>query len=230
MPVALLRELHALQNNGVSSQIAARYNDFKSFASRGEEDWFSEICFCLTTANSSAEMGIRVQEALGFNGFYNMPQQKLARRLKGLGYRFYNKRAEYIVQARKHFGIKEKLNCIEDGDGAGVSGTGSYGSGSETASDRAKRSYLVENVKGFGLKEASHFLRNTGHDNCAILDRHILRIMNEHGLITKLPNSLSQKNYLEFESVLDGLAKRAGMSHSLLDLYLWYMRTGKVLK
>lgn len=206
----LLGQLKELQSNGISGSIKSRYNDFKSFAQKPEEDWFSELCFCLTTANSSAEMGIRVQNALGFEGFYELPQKQLVRRLKSLGYRFYNKRAEYIVEARKHFGIREKLR--------------------EFGTDRQKRNYLFENIKGFGLKEASHFLRNTGHDNCAILDRHVLRVMHEHNLIPKLPKAVTGRNYFAIESVLDKFAGRAGMNHSLLDLYLWYMETGKVLK
>ena len=210
MSNALLFELRALQTNGISKSIKERYNEFKSFAGKSEEDWFSELCFCLTTANSSAMMGLKVQDALGFDGFYNLPQKKLTRELKSLGYRFYNKRAEYIVGARRHFGIKEKLQEFEN--------------------DREKRNYLFENVKGYGLKESSHFLRNTGHDNCAILDRHIIRLMHEHALISTLPKTITERNYLQIESALDNFAQKAKMNHSLLDLYLWYMKTGKVLK
>ncbi len=203
-------QLRALQNNSVAAQVNSRYADFKSFVKRPEEDWFSELCFCLTTANSSAMMGLKVQGALGFEGFYELPQKKLTARLKSLGYRFYNKRAQYIVGARRHFGIKEKLQ--EFGD------------------DRAKRDYLHENVKGYGLKEASHFLRNTGHDNCAILDRHIIRLLHEHGMIPQVPDAITEKNYFGIEQVLDKFASEAKMNHSMLDLYLWYMKTGKVLK
>ncbi len=210
MQDALLSELNKLRGSGVSDEILSRHKDFKSFSGKGEEDWFSELCFCLTTANSSALMGLKVQNALGFEGFYRLPKKELTKKLKSLGYRFYNKRAEYIAEARKHFGIKNKLR--------------------EFAADREKRDYLHKNVKGFGLKEASHFLRNTGHDNCAILDRHILRTMQEHGMIRALPKSVSSKKYLEIESALDGFAAKARMSHALLDLYLWYMKTGKVLK
>ena len=210
MPNELLSSLRSLQNNGISSQILSRYNEFKSFANRGEEDWFSELCFCLTTANSSAMMGQKVQDALGFEGFYSLPQKRLTRELKSLGYRFYNKRAEYIVGARKHFGIKEKLLEFE--------------------TDGAKRDYLFENVLGFGLKESSHFLRNTGHDNCAILDRHIIRLMHENGMIPQIPKTITERNYFEIENSLDGFSKKAKMNHSMLDLYLWYMKTGKILK
>ena len=73
-------------------------------------------------------------------------------------------------------------------------------------------------------------MRNTGHDNCAILDRHIIRLMHENAMIPALPKTITQKNYLQIEGVLDNFAKKAKMNHSLLDLYLWYMKTGKILK
>ncbi len=206
----LLTGLSVLQSGPIALQVFLRYNEFKAFSEKSEEDWFSELCFCLTTANSSAMMGLKVQDALGFDGFYNLPQKKLTRELKNLGYRFYNKRAEYIVKARRHFGIKEKLQ--------------------EFDSDREKRVYLYENVLGYGLKESSHFLRNTGHDNCAILDRHIIRLMYENKMIPELPKTIAEKNYFQIEGALDVFAQKARMNHSLLDLYLWYMKTGKVLK
>ena len=206
----LLAELRQLELQPVSLQIRRRYHEFRSFSLKSEEEWFCELCFCILTANSSAQMGMKVQDALGFEGFYRLPERKLSMELQKLGYRFYKKRAHYIVKARKHLGIKGKL--------------------SDFADDRRKRDYLFENVLGLGMKESSHFLRNTGHDNVAILDRHILATMHEGGLIPALPKHLTKKNYLEFESILDHVAQKARMNHSLLDLYLWYMRTGKVLK
>src|SRR3989338_10096894 len=268
MPENLLMEIRRLQNSEISKLINSRYLEFKSFASRPEEEWFSELCFCLLTANSSAQMGIKVQEALGFDGFYNLPQKKLSEKLRSLGYRFYNKRAEYIAEARKHFGIKKKLHDVgiiasgvtgEEGKTAtsniatAGSGLGAVAPALESAgktsagkivvwpqepdagrigigqfvigqigADRAKRNYLFENVKGLGMKESSHFLRNTGHDNVAILDRHILRTMHEQGIIPEAPNHLSPSKYLEYELALDPIAAEAGLNHSLLDLYLWY--------
>jgi N-glycosylase/DNA lyase len=80
-----------------------------------------------------------------------------------------------------------------------------------------------------GYKEASHFLRNIGFMDVAIIDRHILNILVEYGLI-KRPKTLSKKNYLEIEKKLEKLAKKTRMSLGELDFYLWYMKTGKVLK
>lgn len=210
MKSALFAEIESLKKSPVFDKILERHNDFKSFKNKGEEEWFSELCFCLLTANCSADSGIKVQNALGFDGFYNLSEKKLSQKLRSLGYRFPNRRAEFISAARKEFGVKENLSSFD--------------------SDWEKRFYLVKNVKGLGMKEASHFLRNTGHDNLAILDRHILRAMHENSLIFEMPKSLTPKKYSLLESSLDILAKETGLNHSLLDLSLWYLKTGKILK
>jgi len=88
---------------------------------------------------------------------------------------------------------------------------------------------LVKNVKGLGYKEASHFLRNTGKKNLAIIDFHIIDLLERHRLIEK-PKTISKARYLEIEDVLRKLGTKAGLNQSELDLYLWYMETGKVLK
>ena len=95
--------------------------------------------------------------------------------------------------------------------------------------DFSAREWLVKNVKGIGYKEASHFLRNVGYKNLAILDRHILNLMDEEGLIEK-PKSLTRKNYLEIEKKFIALSKRLKMSAAELDLHMWHMKTGEVLK
>jgi N-glycosylase/DNA lyase len=91
------------------------------------------------------------------------------------------------------------------------------------------REWLVDNVKGLGHKEASHFLRNTGHENVAIIDRHILSVLQEHKVIST-PKDLSPRNYLAIEEACISLAEKLNMSLSRLDLSLWYLKTGQVLK
>jgi N-glycosylase/DNA lyase len=84
-------------------------------------------------------------------------------------------------------------------------------------------------VTGIGYKEASHFIRNIGHTDCAIIDFHILDILARSGLIDK-PKTLTRKKYLEIEDVLRRIGARSSLNLGELDLYLWYMETGKVLK
>ena len=155
-------------------------------------------------------MGLRVQKAVGFDGFYNLSPKKLVQTLKKAGSRFYNRRAEFIVDARKHFGLKEKISEFEN--------------------DRIAREYLAKNVKGFAFKEASHFLRNTGSNNVAILDKHVVNLLAEYSIIPERPKTVNSKNYLKIEFRFDKFVEKVSLNHSQLDLYLWYMQTGKVLK
>ncbi len=190
--------------------IQTRLKFFQSFKNRPDEDWFSELCFCILTANSKAKTAIEIQEALGCKGFALLPKTRLAREIRRRGHRFHNVKAGYIVEARKHLKIKSIMSCFDDAASA--------------------RDWLVKNVKGLGMKEASHFLRNTGQTSLAILDRHILSLMAAYSLIEDIPKSLSPKKYEEIERILSHFASKAGMSQAELDLALWYMKTGEVLK
>ena len=199
-----------LQNKKLVKEISKR---MKEFEERGKSSWrdlFSELCFCILTANSSAQMGIKVQNALGFEGFYYLSEEELSSRLSELGYRYPRVRARYIVEARKYAKDLEKI--VEEND------------------VNKARDWLVGNIKGIGLKEASHFLRNVGFKDVAIIDRHILRILYEFGLINEIPRSLSKKRYLEIEKILKEISRDLNLSPAELDLYLWFSKTGKVLK
>ena len=84
-------------------------------------------------------------------------------------------------------------------------------------------------MKGLGYKEASHFLRNIGFDNYAIIDFHIIDILYDNKLIQK-PKTITKNKYLEIEDLLKKIAKKTNLTLAELDLYLWYIETGKILK
>jgi N-glycosylase/DNA lyase len=92
------------------------------------------------------------------------------------------------------------------------------------------RDWLVENVDGLGLKEASHFLRNTGVFGHAILDRHVLKNLVKMGVISEIPKSLGRKNYLVIEEKFKRYAAESGFSVEELDLLFWSDETGFVFK
>jgi len=92
------------------------------------------------------------------------------------------------------------------------------------------REWLVENVKGYGFKEASHFLRNIGYRELAILDRHILKYLVEFGVIEKVPKSLTKKNYMEIEEKFKQFSGRVGIPMDELDLLFWSLETGEIFK
>lgn len=204
----LIDEIEKLKDSEVGELIRGRIREFEEVGRSKEDKVFSELCFCLLTANFQAEKCIRIQKDMG-RGFEILPEEELAKKLKEVGHRFWPQRAERIVKARE---CKTEL-C------EAVFKT----SGGEM------RKWLVENVKGLGMKEASHFLRNIGYKDVAIIDFHILDLLEREGLIER-PKTLTSNKYIEIEEVLRGFGKKVGLNLAELDLYLWYIETGKVLK
>lgn len=189
--------------------VDARIREFKEMRNKTESEIFKELCFCILTANFQAERGIKIQGEIG-NGFLNLSESGLRKRLKDLGHRYPNVRAKFIAEARKHIGsLKEAIRSFKD--------------------ERELREWIVKNVKGLGYKEASHFLRNIGFENLAVIDFHIIDMLVKHKTI-KRPKTLTKKKYLEIENVLKRISRKLGMSLAELDLYLWCAETGKVLK
>ena len=86
--------------------------------------------------------------------------------------------------------------------------------------------FLVKNITGLGYKEASHFLRNVGYNDVAIIDRHIIRFLYQYHYIDQLPKIITKKIYLELEDILT----KFGILLDKLDLMIWYHMTGTVLK
>jgi N-glycosylase/DNA lyase len=210
MEKELLESIQGLKRGKTGALVRRRMGEFRQAGKGSGNRLFSELCFCILTANYTAEGGIRIQKDMG-NDFCTLDEGELAKRLKSLGHRFPNTRARYISEARRHRVDVESM--------------------SRTCSSGELREWLVRNVKGLGYKEASHFLRNTGATDIAIIDFHIIDVLARNGLILKPKSkSLSRKRYLEIEKTLADLAAKAKVSLAELDLYLWYMETGKILK
>lgn len=205
----LLARIDAVKKSSTGKLIEKRGAEFKAKGNESSTEIFKEMCFCLLTANFNAERAVKIQEEIG-NGFLTLSEAQLAAELKRLGYRHPNVRAGYIVKAREYAStIREIVNAEPD--------------------DRKLREWIADNVLGLGYKEASHFLRNIGRVNVAIVDFHIVDLLRDCCLI-QAPKTITRKKYLEIERVLDGIAAGAGLSLGQLDLYLWYLETGKVLK
>ncbi len=186
------------------SVIDTRLKEFIVLGEQTNNAWFSELCFCLLTANAQAKKAIAIQEAVG-KGFLTLQEQELAALIRAYGHRFHNTKARYIVLARTHKTIKTML----------------AGKTSQEA-----REFLVHSIKGLGYKEASHFLRNVGYTDVAIIDRHIIRFLATYGFIQGMPKTITKKLYFELEELL----KKFGIPLNRLDLMIWYHMTGVVLK
>jgi N-glycosylase/DNA lyase len=188
--------------------IQQRIQDFKTIQKDSSDELFQELCFCILTANFSAERCLQIHSQLKAC-FCTETKDTLAQKLKENRYRFPNTRAAYIVESASK---KDRLPTIL-----------------MTLKGDERRTWLVQNIKGLGYKEASHFLRNIGYDDYAIIDSHILDILARYRLITR-PKTLTKKTYIEIETILRRLAHQTQLTLAELDLYLWYLETGKILK
>jgi len=196
----------------VSNKVKERIIEFEENFKGDNLLWFKEMCFCLLTANFKAEKCIEIcEKEKKNNAFLNFSLLELSKFLKENNHRFPNTRAKFIIEARK---FKDKIKNLI----------------TKFENENEAREFLVKNVKGLGYKEASHFMRNTGYKNFAILDRHILRTLYEGKIIPEISKHLNKNTYLKIENLLKIIADDLKISLAELDLYLWYSKTGKILK
>ncbi len=194
-------------------EIKRRLKEFEKIGNGSDEEIFAELCFCLCTPQNKAKVCGDFLEKIKRNGIlFNGTESEIKKFMK---VRFRNNKSRYIVEARKLFKesgkIKIKNKLIGD--------------------PKEVREWLVKNVKGLGMKEASHFLRNIGMGkNLAILDRHILKNLQKYGVINEIPKTLTKRNYLEIEQKMRQFSKRIGIPMGELDLLFWSEETGEIFK
>ncbi len=196
--------------------IQKRLSDFGKIDTEPENVLFAELCFCLCTPQTKAKFAWfnAIHPLMERGGLQTYTESELADFLRNTGVRFHHTKAKRIIQARELFragGIKELLN--------------SYDNSTDL------RDFLEDAVKGFGLKEASHFIRNIGRGNdLAILDRHILKNLVSLGVIDKMPKNLTKRRYLEIEEEMRTFSNEIQIPLAELDLLLWFKETGEIFK
>lgn len=209
--IVQLKKLYKIRRQ----EILKRLGQFKKVWNKNDKKIFSELCFCILTPQSKAIVcdeiiNKLIRNQLLFKGNINniMPYLKKAR--------FYKNKSKYIIEARKFFKNSNNIRIKDKLDVKNIITT---------------RDWLVENIKGIGYKEASHFLRNIGFGkNLAILDVHILRNLKKFGVIEELPISLTKNRYLDIESKFKKFSDRIEIPMAHLDLLFWSMETGKIFK
>ncbi len=176
------------------------------------EEYFYEIVYCLLTPQSSAvnaAVAVAELQKIRFHECDASPEEILRRRTSYI--RFHSTKARHLVAMKKNF--LPILEQLTSGQPAPV-----------------LREWLVQNVKGMGWKEASHLLRNIGHRELAILDRHILRNLLRLRAIRRLPKTLTSRRYKLLERKFHTFAREIGIPMDELDLLFWSMETGEILK
>ena len=195
--------------NETKGEIKKAWEGYKNVKS--EKDLFYELCFTILTPQSNGFRCWEIVEDLKKMEFFEKGmalkelQKFLQRRV-----RFHNHKGGYLDLARENW--KKIYETLNEKDTLRL------------------REWLVENIKGHGLKESSHFLRNIGRENLAILDRHVLRCLNELKVINEIPKSLNKKKYFEIEKRFKEYGDKIGIKMDELDLLFWSMATGRVFK
>ena len=201
----------------LKTRIRARLREFNQVGQESDERIFEEMVFCLCTPQSNAKSCFTAVTDLARSKILLKGDEiDISKKLRGY-VRFHNNKSKYIIGARQTFSddtgklrIKERLSHQEP---------------------LALREWLVRNIKGFGYKEAGHFLRNIGRgNNLAILDRHILKNMIRYGVIHQIPKTLTQKTYLDIEDKLREFSRQINIPMAELDLLFWYKETGEIFK
>jgi N-glycosylase/DNA lyase len=200
-------------------EIRKRLGEFDDVWRKGSDArLWEELAYCIFTAGASARMGLDSVEAVR-TLLLDGDAEAMAAALKRAGaHRFPNARPEYIVTTRNYFratfgmALRKRLRSFRD--------------------PFARRDWLAQEkqVKGLGYKEASHFLRNVGVKGHAILDKHVMRCLAEVGVIDSAKPPQTRKKYLEVEQELVRFAKEIRVDFDDLDLVLWSMKTGEILK
>jgi len=214
--IADLKVLH----RRIEKDITKRLKEFSQMGMNGtEHQLFSELAFCLLTPQSKALFCWSAVECLIDSDLLLKGKDfEIAREIKSKA-RFHNQKAKNVVMARELFTDPEtgKINVRKQ--------FASFENVYEL------RDWLVENIRGMGYKEASHFIRNIGKGkNLAILDRHILRNLVELRVIPEIPTSPSPRRYTQIEAEMLRFCGYINMRMDHLDLVLWYKQTGEVFK
>lgn len=189
--------------------IKKRLKEFKNLRKAKDERLFSELCFCILTPQSNARYCDQaIQELKEGKILFTGTSRAIQSALKGRS-RFHNKKAEYIVGARRCFNKR----ILREKDIQKIRGN------------------LVKNIKGIGYKEASHFLRNIGlGKRIAILDRHILKNLKKYGVIGRIPSSLTPSVYIGIEDKVRRFSEKVKIPLDELDLLFWSNETGEIFK
>ena len=212
LPFDRTEELNEMKQAYASKKSAIR-DRLAEFAAVPSSEYFYEMVYCLLTPQSSAvheDKVVAYLKAAHFQLQEFNPESIL--RQKECYIRFHKTKSQHLIRLKNEFSsVLTEINQPK------------------TAIDL--RDYLVKNVYGLGMKEATHFLRNIGkNDGLAILDRHILRTLKRLRIIREIPDSLSRKRYLEIEQRFKEFAEHIDIPLDELDLLFWSIETGEIRK
>ncbi len=196
--------------------IKAQLDEFEQVREKGDDKRiFEELTFCILTSAVGPKVGMKSLDAIRDILLEGSPEE-LEESLKGV--HKYPEKAYYIVHTRNYLRdtfsmkIKDLIRSFDD--------------------PIKKREFFALNkdIKGLGLTQASHFLRNIGIKGYAILDRNVVRSLYDLGILEAPKPPATKKKYLEAEEKMKGFAEELGIEIEELDMLLWSMKTGYIPK
>ena len=210
-----IKELKTLYNERKDS-IENQLNEFDLVRESGDDRRiFEELSFCILTSAVGPKVGAKSLDAIK-DTLLEATTEEIEERLTGV--HKYPEKAYYIIHTRDYlkseYGLKmrELVNSFDD------------------PLERREFFALNKDIKGLGLTQASHFLRNIGLKGYAILDRNVVRSLYDLGVLESPKPPTTKKKYLEAEIKMKEFADELGMSIEELDMVLWTKKTGHIPK
>jgi len=174
---------------------------------------FEELSFCILSSGVGPRMAEKSVSAMS-NALHTANVSELVKILNNV--HKYPDKASYLVASREYiktnfnYDLLSKLKTIHD--------------------RKKRRDFMADNkaIRGIGMVQASHFLRNIGFTGYAILDRNILGSLLEFGVIDDDKPPSTKKKYLEKENNMIEFSEKLNITIDELDLLLWYRKNNKI--
>lgn len=198
----------------VKEPITAQLDEFrKTGENADDEKIFEELAFCILTSAVGPKVGLRSIAAIK-DILRDGSAEEMAARLEGI--HKYPEKADFIVHTRDYlekeygFRLRDLVRSFDD--------------------RKALRDFfaLSKDIKGLGYTQASHFLRNIGYTDYAILDKNVARMLHELGVTDSEKPPSTGKKYVETEEKMKALSDELGISLVELDMVLWSFKTGRI--
>ena len=185
----------------------------QEFTQIPQTEWFYEACYCILTPQSKAVHADAVVHALQSKDFwtYGFDTTSLLRNPETY-IRFHNQKNKNLLALRE--GFQEIENTITQ----------------YRDTPLTLRDILTKQIRGFGMKEAAHFMRNIGIFGPTILDRHILKHLAQCGIRSAKKPMTTKAHYLQIEKAWLRYCKKVDIPMEEMDLVFWSMETGIILK
>ena len=207
-----LRNLYDEKKDSIQAQL----DEFDEIRKQADDRRIlEELVFCILTSAVGPKVGARSLDAIKDILLEASPEELI---VKLTGVHKYPEKAYYIVHTRDYlkseYGLRmnDLVNSFKD--------------------PLELREFFAINkdIKGLGLTQASHFLRNIGRKGYAILDRNVVRSLYDLEVLDNPKPPTTKKKYLDAEERMQGFADELEVSIEELDMLLWSKKTGHIPK